>query len=987
MKPVAIIGMSSIFPQAEDLTRYWDNILGEVDCISEVPPSRWEIKDYYDPDPNAPDKTYCKRGGFIPDIDFDPAEFGLPPNILEATDVSQLLALVVAKACLEDGGYGDSRGVSRENMGVILGMVGIGSKLVVPLMARLQYPVWDKVLQTYGISDADRQAIIEKIKLAYPKWEENSFPGAIGNVVAGRIANRFDLGGTNCVVDAACGSSLAAIRMALGELVEGRADMMISGGVDTDNSIGTFLCFSKTPAFSKGESVRSFDKDTDGMLAGEGIGMVLLKRLEDAQRDGDRIYAVIKGVGTSSDGRFKSIYAPRPDGQSLALRRAYEDAGFSTSTVGMIEAHGTGTMAGDPAEFQGLNAVFSENDTEKQHVALGSVKSQIGHTKAAAGVASVIKAALALHNKVLPATINVNAPNPKLDIENTPFYLNTKVRPWMKPVNHPRRAGVSSFGFGGTNFHVVLEENESEQTSAYRTRSSGKMILISAPNSEKLSEECGNWVKSLESETSKQNFAELVNRSKSNKVPLDHARVGFVAVDIAETLTRLKTSIELIKSKAADESADHPSGVHYRKHGIDPKGKVVALFPGQGSQYVEMGIGTAIDFPEVRQAFAQMDSLFIKEGAPALSNTVFPIPVFSDAEKEEQNKKITATEFAQPAIGTLSLGFYKLLLGAGLKPDFTAGHSFGELTALWAAGVYSDEDFLFLARSRGKAMAPLSDPNFDAGTMLAVKGDIEKLKSDIKPFPEVVLANLNSNSQGVLAGSKPAIAEMQKVLVDKGYSVIPLDVSAAFHTPLVGHAQKPFAAAIQKAKFKKPKIAVFSNSTGKQYSSDPTVIQQTLTGHILNPVKFKDEIEEIYKAGGSIFIEIGPKSVLTNLVNNILEGKSHSAVALNPNAKKDSARQLREAVMQLCVLGLELQNFDPYALPLKEQPEVKRSAISVKLNGGLYLSEKTRAAFQNAINEKNILDIQKIPFAPDNTVAQKSSQSEMVGSLYDGINT
>ena len=194
----------------------------------------------------------------------------------------------------------------------------------------------------------------------------------------------------------------------LGELVEGRADMMISGGVDTDNSIGTFLCFSKTPAFSKGESVRSFDKDTDGMLAGEGIGMVLLKRLEDAQRDGDRIYAVIKGVGTSSDGRFKSIYAPRPDGQSLALRRAYADAGFSTSTVGLIEAHGTGTMAGDPAEFQGLNAVFSENDTEKQHVALGSVKSQIGHTKAAAGVASVIKVALALHNKVLPATINVN---------------------------------------------------------------------------------------------------------------------------------------------------------------------------------------------------------------------------------------------------------------------------------------------------------------------------------------------------------------------------------------------------------------------------------------------------------------------------------------------------------------------------------------------------------------------------------------------------
>ncbi|MDP2964566.1 MAG: beta-ketoacyl synthase N-terminal-like domain-containing protein [Pelolinea sp.] len=959
MKPVAIIGMSSIFPQAEDLTQYWDNILGEINCITEVPASRWEIKDYYDPNPDAPDKSYCKYGGFIPDIDFDPAEFGLPPNILEATDVSQLLALVAAKECLEDGGYGDSRGLSRENVGVILGMVGIGSKLVVPLMARLQYPVWDKVLQSYGISENDRQAIIEKIKLAYPKWGENSFPGSIGNVVAGRIANRFDLGGTNCVVDAACASSLAAIRMAVGELIEGRADMMISGGVDTDNSIGAYLCFSKTPAFSKGEHVRSFDKDSDGMMIGEGIGMVLLKRLEDAQRDGDRVYAVIKGMGTSSDGRFKSIYAPRPDGQSLALRRAYADAGFSPSTVGLIEAHGTGTMAGDPAEFQGLNAVFSENDTEKQHIALGSVKSQIAHTKAAAGVASLIKAALALHNKVLPATINVNEPNPKLDIENTPFYLNTKIQPWIHPENHPRRAGVSSFGFGGTNFHVVLEENETEHTNAYRTQSTGKMILISAPSTEALAAECGNWINRLGGDASRQSFAELVVQSTSSHIPMEHARIGFVAINASEALTKLKTAVELVKSKAMEESAENPTGVYFRKNGVDPKGKIVALFPGQGSQYVNMGMEAAINFPEIRQSFAKIDSLFAKDGLPVLSKTVFPIPVFNSACKDEQNRKITATEFAQPAIGTLSLGFFKILQNAGFKPDFTAGHSFGELTALWAAGVYSDEDFYFLAKSRGKAMAPLSDPGFDAGTMLAVKGDVEKLKADIEAFPEIVLANLNSNSQVVLAGSRLAIADVQKALVEKGYSVVALDVSAAFHTPLVGHAQKPFAAAIQKTKFKKPKIPVFSNSTGKQYQSDPAIIQQILAGHILNPVNFKDEIEAIYAAGGSIFIEFGPKNVLTNLVNNILDSKPHVAIALNPNAKKDSDRQFRDAVTQLCVLGMELQNFDPYSLPEKTQSEVKKSSISVKLNGGLYLSEKTRTAFQNAINQQNSLDLQR----------------------------
>ena len=975
MKPIAIIGMSSIFPQAQDLTQYWDNILREINCITEVPASRWEIKDYFDPNPDAPDKTYCKRGGFIPDIDFDPTEFGLPPNLLEATDVSQLLALVVAKECLEDGGYGESRGLSRENVGVILGMVGVGSKLMIPLTSRLQYPVWDKVLESYGISENDRQSIVEKIKLAYPKWEVNSFPGSIGNVVAGRIANRFDLGGINCVVDAACASSLAAIRMAVGELIEGRADMMISGGVDTDNSIGAYLCFSKTPAFTKGEIVRPFDKDSDGMMIGEGIGMVLLKRLEDAQRDGDRIYAVIKGVGISSDGRFKSIYAPRPEGQSLALRRAYADAGFSPSTVGLIEAHGTGTMAGDPAEFQGLNAVFSENDTEKQHIALGSVKSQIGHTKAAAGVASLIKIALALYNKVLPATINVNEPNPKLGIENSPFYLNTKIQPWICPVNQPRRAGVSSFGFGGTNFHVVLEENETEHASAYRTQSTAKMILISAPNTDTLVSECDNWINRLGDESLQQSFAELAFKSSSNSIPVEHARIGFVAIDSSEALTKLKTAIDLIKSSAMEESAEYPTGVYFRKNGMVPKGKIVALFPGQGSQYVNMGLEAAINFPEIRQSFAKMDSLFAKDGLRVLSKTVFPISAFNNALKDEQNRKITVTEFAQPAIGTLSTGFFKILKNAGFKPDFTAGHSFGELTALWAAGVYSDEDFYFLAKSRGKAMAPLSEPGFDAGTMLAVKGDIEKIKIDIKTFPDIVLANLNSNSQVVLAGPRSAIANVQKALVEKGYSVVALDVSAAFHTPLVGHAQKPFAAAIQKTKFKKPCIPVFSNTTGKQYQSDPAKIQKTLTEHILNPVNFRDEIESIYAAGGSIFIEFGPKNVLTNLVNNILEGKSHVAIALNPNAKKDSDRQFREAVTQLCVLGLELQNFDPYSLPEKNQPEAKKSSISVKLNGGLYLSEKTRTEFQNAINQQNSLNLKSNFELPQDSPVQDISHS------------
>jgi polyketide-type polyunsaturated fatty acid synthase PfaA len=955
--PLAVIGMSSIFPQAHNLEEYWDNILNKVDAIVDIPASRWNIDDYYDPNPAAPDKTYCKRGAFIPDIQFDPAEFGLPPNILEVTDVTQLLSLVVAKECLEDAGYGEGKEFKRENVGVILGFVGIGSKLVIPLMARLQYPVWEKVLRSYGIPAEDIQKIIEKIKLAYPNWEENTFPGSIGNVVSGRIANRFDLGGTNCVVDAACASSLAAIHMAASELIEGRADMMITGGVDLDNSIGAFMCFSKTPAFSKSQNPSPFDKDSDGMMVGEGIGMVMLKRLADAQRDHDRIYAVIKGIGTSSDGRFKSIYAPRPAGQSLAMRRAYVEAGYSPVTVGLIEAHGTGTIAGDPAEFQGLNEVFSENNPNKQTIALGSVKSQIAHTKAAAGIASLIKVSLALYHKVLPATIHINTPNPKLEIEKSPFYLNTEIRPWVKPAKHARRAGVSSFGFGGTNFHVAMEEYESEHTVPYRLNSVPKVILIHAPTADELMTSCLGWSKIIQGTQARQEFINLVSASTTEAIPPGDVRVGFVAANENEAVSQLAAAAELIKAKAGVESAENPAGVYYRRNGLNPQGKLVALFPGQGSQYVDMGRELAVNFPTVRQSFADMDTHFEADGMPPLSSAIFPVPSFDNAQKETQTNLLTRTEHAQPAIGTLSAGLYKLLKQAGFKADFTAGHSFGELTALWAAGVYDDEAYFTLAKARGKAMAPPADKDFDAGTMLAVKGNVTALQEELKAFPEITLANWNSNNQVVLAGTKPAIAAVQKVLVEKGYSVVALPVSGAFHTPLVGHAQKPFAEEIKKVKFNKPGIPVYSNTSGQAHFSDPEQIRMSLADHMLNPVRFKDEIDAIYLQGGRIFVEFGPKNILTNLVKNILEGKPHFAVALNPNAKKDSDRQYREAVAQLCVLGLDLRSYDPYALAPKPFNNTKKSAISVQLNGGLYLTDKTRTTFENAVAHKDSLEL------------------------------
>ncbi len=818
-------------------------------------------------------------------------------------------------------------------------------------MTRLQYPVWEKVLHSSGLPDETVQKIIDKIKAAYVGWEENSFPGAIGNVVAGRIANRFDLGGMNCVVDAACGSSLAAVKMAVGELIEGRANMMITGGVDTDNSINSYMCFSKTPAFSKSSSIKPFDAESDGMMVGEGLGMLVLKRLADAERDGDRVYAVIRGVGTSSDGRFKSIYAPRPAGQAKALRRAYLEAGYSPATVGLIEAHGTGTMAGDPAEFQGLREVFGENNLPKESIALGSVKSQIAHTKAAAGAASLIKIALALHHKVFPPTINVTKPNPKLELENSPFYINTETRPWIRPKGAPpRRAGVSSFGFGGTNYHVTLEEYKAEQDGAYRLHPVAQPVVLTAPSHAGLVEAVQKAMESLKSEASSPAYANLVTATQTLEIPADAPRIGFAAASPAEALGLLEQGLQMLQEKPAADSWEHPKGIYYRKAGLNPAGKVVALFSGQGSQYLDMGRELAVNFPAVRQVFAAMDELFVKDGLEPLSTRVFPRPSSNSAEKEARQKTLQRTEHAQPAIGAISVGLYKLLQPAGFKADFVAGHSFGELTALWAAGVLDDEGYFTLAKARGKAMAAPDDPNFDAGTMIAVKGDAEKIQAEIKDDPEVTLANWNSNNQVVLAGSKPAIARIKQVLTEKGYSVIPLPVSAAFHTPLVGHAQKPFAQVINSVNFRKPSTPVFSNTTASAYPKDPKAIREMLAGHILNPVLFKDEIENIYAQGGYFFVEFGPKNVLTNLVKNILEGKPHFAIALNANANKDSDRQFRDACVQLIVAGIPLKSIDPHAV-LKVAAPKKKSPVTVVLNGGDYKTAKTKAAFVNALKD------------------------------------
>ncbi|MEE4112055.1 MAG: beta-ketoacyl synthase N-terminal-like domain-containing protein, partial [Desulfobacteraceae bacterium] len=581
-QPVAIIGMGGMFAQSRNLKEYWRTLLNGIDCISDPPATHRQLNDYFHTDPKKPDHIYCNRGGFLPSVPFDPTEFGIPPASLEATDTSQLLGLVAAKMALTDAGYGDDREFDREHTSVILGVTGT-QELVISLGSRLGHPRWRKALDNKGLSDEQKKSIIEEISDSYVSWQENSFPGLLGNVVAGRICNRLNLGGTNCVVDAACASSLGAVHLGLMELVSGKSNMVVTGGVDTINDIFMHMCFSKTGVLSHTGDARPFSADADGTVLGEGIGILVLKRLEDAERDADRIYAVIRGIGTSSDGKSQSIYAPRPDGQARALIEAYRNAGISPDTVGLVEAHGTGTRVGDEMEFIALKKVFGAINPNGNHCALGSVKSMIGHTKAAAGAAGLIKSALSLYNKVLTPTLKAGKPDPRLGIESSPFYLNTAPRPWFSPEGTPRRVGVSSFGFGGSNFHAVLEEYQRDKKEI-AWDGSVEILAFSGPDEATMTagihqfhERLGDAADAAALSRAARRLRTAFSRDHRHRLIL----VTDTALDGDDLREQLQQAMGVVSEGKPAVSA--VQGIYYHP-APQASGKIAFLFPGQGSQ-------------------------------------------------------------------------------------------------------------------------------------------------------------------------------------------------------------------------------------------------------------------------------------------------------------------------------------------------------------------------------------------------------------------
>ncbi|WP_335908447.1 SDR family NAD(P)-dependent oxidoreductase [Shewanella indica] len=999
--PIAIVGMASLFAGSRYLNQFWDLICDKIDAITQVPADRWQVADYFDPDKKAADKSYCKRGGFIPEVDFNPMEFGLPPNILELTDTSQLLSLVVAKEVLEDAGIHEGSDYDRDRIGITLG-IGGGQKISQSLNARLQYPVLKKVFRESGVSEQDSEMLIRKFQDQYIHWEENSFPGSLGNVIAGRIANRFDLGGMNCVVDAACAGSLAAMRMALTELTEGRSDMMLTGGVCTDNSAYMYMSFSKTPAFTSDEQIKPFDADSRGMMIGEGIGMVALKRLEDAERDGDRIYAVIKGVGASSDGKFKSIYAPRPEGQAKALRRAYDDAGFPPHTLGLMEAHGTGTAAGDVAEFSGLNAVMSQDNPELQHIALGSIKSQVGHTKSTAGTAGVIKAALALHHKVLPPTINVKQPNPKMAVEQSPFYLNTQTRPWMPRTDGtPRRAAVSSFGFGGTNFHLVLEEHSPElPKQPSRLRRTPLPLLFCAPDKPALEQEITALLKTLESDAHGDLETLCAPYRLGSQTQVQGPRLGLLACDTIELQQKLQQALNKLQSTAEEQPQTRwqHQGVEYRSAPLT-EAKTAALFAGQGSQYLQMGSGLTQLYPELRAEFAAADREFSRQGIAdkygmgPLSARVFPIAKFTPQANKEDELALANTRFAQSAIGALGMGQFTLLCQAGFQADMLAGHSFGELSALRAAGALSRESYYALAFARGDAMASVpedKDPGAMSAVILPSAAERNTLEQLLQTEPEVQIANINSPVQLVIAGASEAVTRLNLKLNEAGLRAIALPVSGAFHTPLVAHAQQPFAEAIAHQGLSDAKTPLYVNATGDKLAQDAESLRANLEQHMLKQVRFSEQIESMYRDGARIFVEFGPKNTLARLAQATLGDRAAECLFLsldNPSCIDSLAAdtELKQALLSLALAGLPLTDPDAYRA-VQTQAKHKASPMTIKLGASNYISPATaqkmaaslkegRVSQQTKIVEKVVEKIVEIPVAVASQNPSQPSQA------------
>lgn len=895
-KAIAIVGLGAILPDAPSAPVLWDNLCAGRYSIGDVPPDRWDTALYYDADPDAPDKAYSKIGGFVREFPWEPLAWHLPipPRVGDAMDRAQKWAISAAREALAD--YGKE--LNKERTACIFGSAMGGDKHYLTA-ARIMFPEFASSLERApsftSLPVELREAVVREMREGvgdrFPPISEDTMPGELANIIAGRVAALFDLQGPNYIADAACASAMAAMGAAAEGLWEYDYDYVLTGGIDANMSAATFTKFCKIGALSA-TGTRPFDAGADGFVMGEGAAIFLLRRLEDAERDGERIYAVIRGLGGSSDGRGKGITAPNPRGQQLAIERAWYNAGVSKATATAVEAHGTSTRVGDAVELSTLAKVWREFELPAGRIAIGSIKSNIGHLKAAAGAAGMLKTALSLHHKQLVPSLGFNTPNPQIEWQGTPFRVNREHRPWDETVDGIRRAGVSAFGFGGTNFHVVLEEyipgriagerrlsaavtdlpwkGRAEQARALGKQPLRGALVLGAPSKQGLGErltkiaaEAGRGVV-----PPRRPPAETDLRAPY-RIAIDYADASDLSTKLA------KAQKALTAGSAGMWKALSAQGVFY---GEGSPGKLAFLFPGQGSQYINMLRGVKERDLVVQQTFADADEVM----TPLLGKPLSAYLFAGDSPEllQAAERALRQTAITQPAVLAVNVALHRLFGSYGITPDMVMGHSLGEYGALVASGAMDFRQALRGVSARGTEMTKVSVQ--DNGAMVAVFGEADEVQRIIdRSEGYVVIANVNSRRQVVLGGATRAVERVAEALIKAGMRAVPLPVSHAFHTAIVAPASEPLKRVLASFDLHPPRVPTISNVTGDFHAMGPGAVQaliDSLGKQVASPVQFVKGLETLYDHGARVFVEVGPKRALHGMVDDVL---GHHADVIN----------------------------------------------------------------------------------------------------------
>jgi len=945
-EPIAVIGVAAMMPDAPDLDTFWQNIIDSHVSIREVREGRWPgpVDHFWTEGKPGDIKhgfTYSKIGAFVEGYEFDWRRWRQPPGTLPQIDPCQLWAVSVSAKAIEQAGYGDDgKQFPRERAGVVFANALGGENRNLSNIR-----VWSnhtaELAKQHGMPASAKESFMEDVNEQSPKVDEDTMPGELANVVSGRVANLLDLQGPNHAMDAACASSMAAVMDACRLLQTRQADVMLAGATDRTMDPATYAKFSAIGALSPTHST-PFDARANGFVMGEGAGVMVLKRLSDAISDDDVIHAVIRGVGGSSDGRGKGITAPSQRGQIQAIARAYNQAGYPASSVELVEAHGTSTKVGDATELSTLTRLWTDADSG-DNVAVGSIKSQIGHLKAAAGIAGIIKSVMALHHRTIPPSAGFETPNPTVDWPNIPFFVPTQAREWPVPSNHPRRAGVSAFGFGGTNFHIALEgydpsyHQEMAEDWEDRWHSYARPSSVSAPSildaraKPTLTHEAmkaieggvlllsGNSIEELTASLSTVHFEGALFDSDPRGLRLSMAlqdassnfqadapcRMALVATSWAEFEKRKTLASSSLSDKAkwgflqaqgilVSDEASLPDGV-----------KVAHMYPGQGSQYVGMTTDLFHRYGPVQNVWQASDSTMVE----VLDGETLSSFVLRDGlEKEERiaaEHKLKQTEYTQPAMLTADLAIEHALNAYGHHPDMVAGHSLGEYAALMASGILNMDGALRAAAARGTEMGSVEID--DKGLMASVTApyeDVERILSSCDGY--VIAANKNSPKMTVIAGATDAVQNVMKAFEEEGFNCVPLATSHAFHSSIVAPANEPLRRFLSSLEINWPNIPITANVDGMFYPTEGPDAKEgilaKLAPQMASSVEWTSQIQTMYAAGARIFVEVGPKRALTMFASQILEDQPHLAIMTN-HPKQGGIASFLTALGALAVAG------------------------------------------------------------------------------------